>query len=204
MRKGPFSNPTILKALKLLRRTYTVAKARYRLVRDFYRSSKKRYYQMMGKEEPSPKALKALKGATQRAYRRVISLYRVVFIEAPKYASKNRDSILKYFVVYLLIWSQEWVWGIPLEAVVILPYLFLVCLDFFLVFLRPSKGSLYLLLLRRRELSKKKRSNFQKLCSAVLLSFIVGARRFLSNPLFGLSKAKTLRLAAFLWYLAFI
>lgn len=173
------------------------------MARDFYRSSRTMYYKALGQEEPTPKVWRAVKAKLGLAYRRMLFLYKLTFIEIPRYISRNKGALLKYSLVYFILWLPEWAWGVPLEYVVVGPFIFFMCLDVSLIVLRPSGGALYLLLLKKKELAKKRRSKFQKICSAIILNFFIGARRFLSNPLFRISKTQTLRFAALLWYVGF-
>lgn len=94
--------------------------------------------------------------------------------------------------------------GVCLDYTVISLLLLSLVYDLYTYFSCTPRGAYYLVLLKVKELSLKKRTKLQELLGGILLTFYVGSRGFLSNPAFRIAQAQALRVVSLGWLAIFL
>jgi len=186
-------------------RAWCALKKDYPKFDEAYQGSKLIYEKYFKEDIPPSKLLNSLRSSKARALgalSRVRSFKRFLLEGVPRYIKSNRLTLARYLFVYALIWSQEPAMGFTQEYFLVLALGTLVLFDFFALRVKLGGGA-YTSLLRRKGLLRRKRSAFQRATLAFFLSFTSNTKRFISNPVFRLSKLEALRFVAPMWFVAF-
>lgn len=118
------------------------------------------------------------------------------------YAQANKRTLVKNSILYSLLWLAELLSGVAVEYIVLAAGLICLIVDFY-IWASRALGKPHSLNLLKKKLTVKKRPTRVLRADTVLLStLLVNARGFLTNPIFRLAEAGSLRVLDHIWAVA--